>query len=96
MFTHTTPDSARIRAVTGIDFTGYEIASAVLTIDKAVDLPVDDFAAEYARKANMVTGQQYIAGTLTLSLIPLGSTGAQFGPTTFEFAITMDWGYVKD
>jgi len=56
-------------------------------------LAFGSFAAESARKANMVIGEQYITGTLTISLIPLGSTGSQYGPTTFEFGRTIEWGY---
>lgn len=96
MFTHTSPDAANLRAnAGGIDFTGYEIFSAVLNIDTANDVPLDDFEAEFARKAGMVTGEQYIEGTLTISLIPMGSTGQQFGPTSFEFGTTLEWGYSK-
>lgn len=96
MFTHTTPDAARLRALADeIDFTGYEIASAVLTIDVTRDVPMDDSKVEYARQANMVIGSQYVTGTLSISLIPIGRTGSQYGPTTFEFGRTIDWGYSK-
>lgn len=96
MFTHTSPDAANLRAnAGGIDFTGYEIASAVLTIDTAIDAPVDDFEAEFARQAGMVTGEQYITGTLIISLIPMGGTGQQFGPTSFEFGTALEWGFSK-
>lgn len=95
MFSHTVPDAAHMRAAGEVDFTGYEIASAMLSIDQADDIPLDEFAAESARAANMVMGEQYIEGTITFSLIPMGSQGEQFGPTTFEFGTTADWGYVK-
>ena len=96
IFTHTTPDAARLRSIAhSIDFTGYEIASAVLTIDETHDVPLEDSQIEYARRANMVIGAQYVTGTLTISLIPIGSKGSQFGPTTFEFGRTIDWGYSK-
>ena len=96
MFTHTSPDAAHLRAEAGgVDFTGYEISSAVLTIDTAVDIPLDDFTTEFARKAGMVQGEQYIEGTLNISFIPMGSTGQQYGPTTFEFGTKMGWGYSK-
>lgn len=94
MFTHTTPDAARLRSLAhAVDFTGYEIASAVLTIDETHDVPLEDSQIEYARQANMVIGAQYVTGTLTISLIPIGSKGSQYGPTTFEFGRTIDWGY---
>ncbi len=97
LFSHTSPDAAHMKEqVKGqIDLTGYEIASAVLSINRADDIPLDDFAANYARAANMVSGQQYIEGTIAFSLIPMGSQGEQYGPTTFEFGTLVDWGYVK-
>lgn len=96
MFTHTAPDAAHLRAnAGGFDFPGYEIASAVLTINTATDVPIDAFEAEFALKSDMVMGEQYVAGTLTISFIPMGSTGQQYGPTTFEFGRTIGWGYNK-
>lgn len=96
MFTHTSPDAAHLRAnAGGFDFTGYEITSAALMIDTAVDVPMEAMELDFAQKAGMVAGEQYITGTLTISLIPLGSTGQQYGPTTFEFGTTIGWGYSK-
>ena len=97
LFSHTSPDAAHMKErVQGqIDLPGYEIASAVLSIDRVDDIPLDEFAAQSARAANMVSGEQYIEGTLTFSLIPMGSQGEQFGPTTFEFGTLADWGYIK-
>ncbi len=96
LFSWTVPDAEFLRrSVPDFDFPGYEIASAVLTIDTAIDLPADPSAAEMAKTFGLITGEQYIEGTLNISLIPMGSKGEQFGPTTFEFATTVDWGYYK-
>lgn len=91
MFSWTSPDAAHLRnRAPEYDFTGYEIASAVLAIDTAVDLDVED-----EQMAGMTFGRQNVEGTLTLSLIPMGGTGEQFGPTVFEFGTTIEWGLIK-
>lgn len=94
LFSATSPDAAVLRSG-GYTGTGYEIASAILTIDNAVDVPLEPSEGDMAAAAGMTIGRQYIEGTLTISLIPLASTGEQFGPTTFEFGTTMDWGSFK-
>lgn len=97
MFSYTVPDAAFLRANGGgIDWAGFEIASAVLTIQSAVDVPLDEFEEKYLNGAGMVMGRQYIEGTFSLSLIPMGSKGAQYGPTTFEFGEMIDWGLPKE
>jgi hypothetical protein len=96
LFSWTMPDAQFLRSADpDFDLPGYEIASAVLTIDRAIDLPVDPDAAEMAATFGLTTGEQYIEGTLNISLIPMGSKGEQFGPNIFEFATTLGWGYAK-
>lgn len=70
---------------------GYEVASAVLTIDRAVDR--NDLEADLAPPGHTL-GTQYVEGTLSVSFIPMGSEGEQYGPTTFEFGTDIDWGMV--
>lgn len=96
LFSWSSPDAAYLKAKgQGFDFPGFEIASAVLTIESADDLPMDNFETDFALKAGMIIGEQYIEGTLNISLIPMGSKGEIYGPTTFEFGTTIEWGYSK-
>lgn len=96
LFSWSSPDAAYLKAkAPGFDFPGFEISSAVLNIESAVDLPMDSFETDYARRAGMITGKQYIEGTLKIILIAMGSKGEIYGPTTFEFGVPIDWGYSK-
>lgn len=92
-FVLTGPDADKVRKDNpGMDFPGYEIDSAVLQIDSAVDVPELDHNVS---TPGFETGDQFIEGTLSLSLIPMGNNGEQYGPTTFEFRTEIGWGVMK-
>lgn len=91
-FTLTGPDADKLREDNpGIDYPGYEIVSGVLTIDNAVDIPKRDHDVS---PPGYELGDQFIEGNLSLSFIPMGSTGEQYGPTTFEFRTEIGWGVI--
>lgn len=96
MFSWSSPDAAYLKGrAPDFDFPGFEISDATLIIDKVVDVPMDDFKIDFARQAGMVIGEQYVEGTLKITLIPMGSKGEMYGPATFEFGVPIDWGYSK-
>ena len=87
----TKPDMDKVReANPGVDFPGYEVASGILMIETAVDMPDDGGVP-----GKIEAGTQYVTGSFTISLIPKGSKGDQFGPTTFEFGTEVPWAYFK-
>lgn len=92
---HTSPDANHLRSQPPIDIPLYETVTAVLAINRVIDIPVEPFEAEFSRMAGMIMGKQYIEGTFTLLLVPIASTGQAYGPVTFEFGTTLDWGYSK-
>lgn len=86
-FTHTGPDADFARKnYEPSQHRGYEVTSAVLTINSTVDIELDDNPSGYT------TGVQFVEGTFTVSFIPMGSEGVQYGPTTFEFGTQIHWG----
>lgn len=96
LFSWSSPDAAYLKAkAPAFDFQGFEIVTATLIVDRAVDLPMDKFKTDFARQAGMTIGEQYIEGTLIITLNPMGSKGEMYGPTTFEFGTPIDWGYSK-
>jgi len=97
IFLFTGPDARHFRErAGGLNLKGYEVTTAVLHIDTAVDVPVDEFEVNAARRGGMIIGSQYVTGTFTLGLVPMGNSGQQYGPTTFEFGTVAEWGYFKN
>lgn len=96
LFSWTMPDAAILRSgAPDFGFPGYEIASATLIVDRAIDLPVDEESAAMEAAFVITKGDQYIEGTFNISLIPMGSQDEQFGPAIFESGTTIGWGYNK-
>mgnify|MGYP000306609960 CR=1 FL=1 len=69
------------------ELTGYEITSAVLTIDYVEDIETEEIPGA-------ISGTQYARGNISISLVPLGLKGDTFSGT-FEFGTQVDWGIFK-
>ncbi len=74
----------------------YEILSATLTITHVEDIPADDDAKlrqKMEKEMGMLSGQQYVKGTLTFAVKKFGKAGSDYGPETFTFGSINDWTY---
>ncbi|MBF7071811.1 hypothetical protein ISG33_00175 [Glaciecola sp. MH2013] len=76
----------------------YLLESASFTITHVEDIALDEDEKEQQemmKSMGMITGKQYVKGTISVSIKQFGSSGNDYGPATFTFASINSWTFMK-
>jgi len=75
----------------------FEIVTSTLKITHVEDLSLNEdelLTQKQLAKSGMLTGRQYVKGSISFMIKKLGVTGNNYGPQTFTFAGINDWSYL--